>query len=62
MTKAAIIKDLEDIKTKIDSIIETLEVMSDEELKKSIVKARNEAREGKLRDFDDLLDELGISV
>ena len=59
MQKQSIIKDLEELKNKIESIIETLEIMSDDELMDSIKKGVEEVRRGKLKDFDELLNESG---
>jgi len=62
MQKQSIIRDLEDIKRKIESIIETLEIMSDEELAESIKRGVEEAKRGELKDFDEILGELEIHV
>jgi len=62
MQKQSIIRDLEDIKRKIESIIETLEIMSDEELAESIKRGVEEAKRGELKDFDEILSELEIHV
>ncbi len=62
MQKQSIIRDLEDIKNRIESIIETLEIMSDEELAESIKRGVEEAKRGELKDFDEILSELEIHV
>ncbi|MEM4508338.1 MAG: hypothetical protein QW122_01765 [Archaeoglobaceae archaeon] len=51
MQTVLIIKELEEIKARIESIIETLEVMNDEELAQSIKKGLEEADRGELKDF-----------
>ncbi|MEM2271778.1 MAG: hypothetical protein QW455_07560 [Archaeoglobaceae archaeon] len=51
MQRVSIIKELEEIKARIESIIETLEVMNDEELAQSIKKSLEEADRGELKDF-----------
>ncbi|MEM1577005.1 MAG: hypothetical protein QXT98_05790 [Archaeoglobaceae archaeon] len=61
MQRVSIIKELEEIKARIESIIETLEVMNDEELAQSIKKGLEEADRGELKDFDEILEDLGIS-
>lgn len=55
-----IFQELKELRDKLDSIIEILEIMADEELMESI---KNRAgREGEGRDFDEFLEELGLSV
>ncbi|MEM4689617.1 MAG: hypothetical protein QXF37_02805 [Archaeoglobaceae archaeon] len=61
MQRVSIIKELEEIKARIESIIETLEVMNDEELAQSIKKGLEEADRGEIKDFDEILEDLGIS-
>ncbi|MEM3477630.1 MAG: hypothetical protein QXM45_02980 [Archaeoglobaceae archaeon] len=61
MQRVLIIKELEEIKARIESIIETLEVMNDEELAQSIKKVLEEADRGELKDFDEILEDLEIS-
>ncbi|MEM2586087.1 MAG: hypothetical protein QXW66_04450, partial [Archaeoglobaceae archaeon] len=61
MQRVSIIKELEEIKARIESIIETLEVMNDEELAQSIKKGLEEADRGELKDFDEILEDLEIS-
>ena len=58
MQKYSIIKDLNDIKSRIESIIETLEIMSDEDFAKSIERGLKEAERGELRKFEEILNEL----
>ncbi len=58
MQKYSIIKDLNDIKSRIESIIETLEIMSDEEFAKSIERGVKEAERGELREFEEILNDL----
>ena len=57
MIKREIIKDLVEIREKLDSIIETLEIMSDEELMESIKRAKEQPPK---RDFEEFLREIGI--
>ena len=57
MIKREILKDLIEIKEKLDSIIETLEIMSDEELMESIKRAKEQPPK---RDFEDFLREIGV--
>jgi uncharacterized protein YqgV (UPF0045/DUF77 family) len=59
MIKQEILKDLVEIREKLDSIIETLEIMSDEELMESIKRAREQPPK---RDFEDFLREIGIDT
>ncbi|MEM1670762.1 MAG: hypothetical protein QXU31_04245 [Archaeoglobaceae archaeon] len=61
MQRVSIIKELEEIKARIESIIETLEVMNDEELAQSIKKGLEEADRGEIKDFDEILEDLEIS-
>ena len=65
ITKTEKIKDLvklrESIKEhleKLDSLIETLEIMSDEELMKSIKRGLEDIEKGNVVDFDELLKEI----
>lgn len=65
ITKTEMIKDLvklrESIKEhleKLDSLIETLEIMSDEELMKSIKRGLEDIEKGNVVDFDELLKEI----
>jgi len=48
-----LLKDLEEL----DSIIETLEIMSDEELMKSIKRGLKDIEEGNVVDFEELIKE-----
>ena len=57
MIRQEIIKDLVEIKEKLESLIETLEIMSDEELMDSIRRAKEQPPK---RDFEDFLREIGI--
>ena len=57
MIRQEIIKDLVEIKEKLESLIETLEIMSDEELIDSIRRAKDQPPK---RDFEDFLREIGI--
>jgi 2-hydroxy-3-keto-5-methylthiopentenyl-1-phosphate phosphatase len=57
MIKQEILKDLIEIREKLDSIIETLEIMSDEELMESIKRVKEQPPK---RDFEEFLRELGI--
>ncbi len=57
-----LIKDLKELREKIqedlerlDSIIETLEIMADEDLMKSIKKGLEDIEKGDVVDFEDLL-------
>lgn len=43
---------------KLDSLIETLEIMSDEELMKSIKRGLEDIEKGNVVDFDELLKEI----
>ena len=58
MIKHDILKDLMEIREKLDSIIETLEIISDEELIESIKRARKQLPK---RDFEDFLREIDIN-
>ncbi|RLI74892.1 hypothetical protein DRP05_15590 [Archaeoglobales archaeon] len=55
-----ILQELKDLRDKLDSIIETLEIMSDEELVESIKKAEKDIEEGRLINYFELTKELGI--
>jgi len=48
-----LLKDIEEL----DSIIETLEIMSDEELMKSIERGLKDIEEGNVVDFEELIKE-----
>jgi hypothetical protein len=63
---ASILKDLVELRErmrkdleKLDSIIETLEIMSDDELMDSIKRAKEQQPK---RDFEDFLREIGIDT
>jgi len=57
-----ILQELKELRDKLDSIIETLEIMADEELMESIKRGMEQAEKGEGRDFDEFLEELGLSV
>ena len=61
MIKQNILKELVEIREKIDSLIETIEVMSDEELMESIRRAEEDIRVGRVRPFEEFLKELDKS-
>jgi uncharacterized membrane protein len=48
------------IKEEIDSFIETLEILKDEELLRDIEEAKKDIEEGNAISFDDLVKELGL--
>ena len=48
------------IRKEIDSFIETLEILEDEELVKDIEEAIKDVEEGNVISFDDLVKELGL--
>jgi len=54
-----ITRDLKDLREKLDSIIETLEIMTDKELMESIERARNQPKKQEFREF---LKGLGVDV
>jgi len=58
MIKRDILKDLIEIREKIDSLIETLEIMSDEELMESIRRAEEDIKAGRVRPLEEFLEEL----
>ena len=62
---AAILKDLRELRERIskdlemlDSIIETLEIMADEELMESLRRAEEDVKAGRVRPFEEFLKEL----
>ncbi len=57
MMKLDVIKDLIELRERLDSLIETLEIMSDEELMESLKRAKNQPPK---RDFEEFLKEIGI--
>ena len=64
-TKTEMIRDLVKLREsmkkhleKLDSLIETLEIMSDEELMKSIKRGLEDIEKGNVVDFDELLKEI----
>jgi len=62
MLKRDILKDLIEIREKIDSLIETLEIMSDDELMESIRRAEEDVRAGRVRPLEEFLEELDEGV
>lgn len=58
MMKQSILKELIEIRERIDSLIETIEVMSDEELMESIRRAEQDIRAGRIKPFEEFLKEL----
>ena len=65
MAKMDVVRDLMELREKIsegleklDSIIETLEIMSDEELMESIRRGLKDIEEGNVVDFDEILGEI----
>ncbi|RLI88187.1 MAG: hypothetical protein DRO98_03470 [Archaeoglobales archaeon] len=56
---AEMMKDLKEVRDKIDSIIETLEIMADKELMESIKKAKDEPKK---REFREYLKEIGVDI
>ncbi|MGC1121102.1 MAG: hypothetical protein WBA22_08405 [Candidatus Methanofastidiosia archaeon] len=48
------------IREEIDSFIETLEILKDEELLRDIEEAKKDIEEGNVISFDDLVKELGL--
>ena len=65
VTKIDIIKDLIELRErisedleKLDSIIETLEIMSDEELIESIKRGLEDIKKGNVVDFEEIIDEI----
>ena len=57
MIRTDIIKDLIELRERLDSLIETLEIMSDEELMESIKRAKNQPPK---RNFEEFLREIGV--
>lgn len=57
MIKQDIIKDLIELRERIDSLIETLEIISDEELMESIKRAKEQPPK---RSFKEFLREVGV--
>jgi uncharacterized protein YjgD (DUF1641 family) len=55
MIKQNILKDLIEIRERIDSLIETLEIMSDEELMESIRRAEEDIKAGRVRPLEEFL-------
>ncbi len=57
-----LLKDLIEIREKIESLIETLEIMSDEELMESIRRAEEDTKAGRIRPLEEFLEELDEEV
>ena len=55
-----LVLELLKIREEIDSFIETLEILEDEELVKDIEEAIEDVEEGNVISFDDLVKELGL--
>ena len=51
MSDISILKDLKELREKLDSIIETLEIMSDKELMESIRRGLEQAERGRRKEF-----------
>ncbi len=58
MVKRSILRDLIEIRERIESLIETLEVMADEELMESIRRAEEDVKAGRVRPLEEFLEEL----
>ena len=56
--KRDILNDLVEIREKVDALIETLEILSDEELVESIRRAEEDVREGRVRALEEFLKDL----
>ena len=56
---AEVMKDLKEVRDKIDSIIETLEIMADKELMESIERAKDQPKN---REFREYLEEVGVDI
>ena len=56
--KRDILNDLVEIREKVDALIETLEILSDEELMESIRRAEEDVREGRVRALEEFLKDL----
>ncbi len=59
ITSKNILEDLKELREKLDSLIETLEITSDEELMESIKRAKEQPVK---RKFEELLEELDVDV
>lgn len=59
INKMAVVELLK-IREEIDSFIETLEILKDEELLRDIEEAKKDIEEGNVISFDDLVKELGL--
>ena len=53
-------KELPKLRLLIEELLETLEVLGDKELMKSLKASEEDVRQGRLIDFDELLRELGL--
>ena len=58
MIKREILKDLIEIRDRIDSLIETLEIMSDDELVESIKRGLKDIEKGNVVDFEEIVKEI----
>jgi len=54
-------EELPKVRLLLEELIETLEVLGDEELMKSIKASERDVQEGRLVDFGELLKELGLN-
>lgn len=54
-------KELPKLRSLVENLIETLEILGDEELMKSIKKSEKDVQEGRLLGFKELLQELDIN-
>lgn len=59
-TNKMTVVELLKIREEIDSFIETLEILKDEELLRDIEEAKKDIEEGNVISFDDLMKELGL--
>lgn len=53
-------KEVPKLRSLVESLIETLEILGDEELMESIKKGEEDVQESRLLDFKELLKELGL--
>ena len=54
-------KEVPKLRSLVESLIETLEILGDEELMESIKKGEEDVQESRLLDFKELLKELGLN-
>lgn len=54
-------KEMPKLRSLVESLIETIEILGDEELMESIKKSEKDAQEGRLLGFKELLKELDIN-